>query len=65
MANTETSGSTAKGTDAGGPGGRAGLKIHHLRPAPGARTPKTRVGRGAGVQGQDRGSRHEGQQGQD
>ena len=22
------------------------LKVHHLRPAPGAKTPKTRVGRG-------------------
>jgi large subunit ribosomal protein L15 len=24
------------------------LKVHHLRPAPGAKTPKTRVGRGEG-----------------
>ena len=24
------------------------LKVHHLRPSPGARTPKTRVGRGEG-----------------
>jgi large subunit ribosomal protein L15 len=51
----ETSGSTAKGTDAGGPGGRAGLKIHHLRPAPGARTAKTRVGRGQGSKGKTAG----------
>ncbi len=29
-------------------GGKAGLKVHHLRPAPGARTAKTRVGRGEG-----------------
>ncbi len=26
----------------------AALKVHHLRPAPGAKTPKTRVGRGEG-----------------
>ena len=30
------------------PVGQAGLKIHHLRPAPGARTARTRVGRGRG-----------------
>src|SRR5580658_9189102 len=28
------------------PGGKAGLKIHHLRPAPGARTERMTVGRG-------------------
>ena len=39
------------------------LKVHHLRPAPGAKTAKTRVGRGEGVQGQDRRSRHQGHQG--
>jgi large subunit ribosomal protein L15 len=27
------------------------LKLHHLRPAPGAKTPKTRVGRGEGSKG--------------
>jgi large subunit ribosomal protein L15 len=27
------------------------LKVHHLRPAPGAKTPKTRVGRGEGGKG--------------
>ena len=27
------------------------LKVHHLRPAPGAKTPKTRVGRGEGSKG--------------
>jgi large subunit ribosomal protein L15 len=37
------------------PGGRAGLKIHHLRPAPGARTAKTRVGRGEGSKGKTAG----------
>src|SRR5215469_8016065 len=37
------------------PGGQAGLKIHHLRPAPGAHKPKTRVGRGAGSKGKTAG----------
>ena len=27
------------------------LKVHHLRPAPGAKTPRTRVGRGEGSKG--------------
>ena len=39
------------------------LKVHHLRPAPGAKTAKTRVGRGEASQGQDRRSRHQGHQG--
>jgi large subunit ribosomal protein L15 len=29
-------------------GGESALKVHHLRPAPGAKTAKTRVGRGEG-----------------
>jgi large subunit ribosomal protein L15 len=33
----------------------AGLKVHHLRPAPGARTVKTRVGRGQGSKGKTAG----------
>src|SRR4029453_17822180 len=33
----------------------ATLKVHHLRPAPGARTPKTRVGRGDGSKGKSAG----------
>ena len=37
------------------PGGRAGLKIHHLRPAPGSHTPRTRVGRGAASKGKTAG----------
>ena len=37
------------------PGGRAGLKLHHLRPAPGARTARTRVGRGQGSKGKTAG----------
>jgi large subunit ribosomal protein L15 len=36
-------------------GGKAGLKVHHLRPAPGARTPKTRVGRGEASKGKTAG----------
>jgi large subunit ribosomal protein L15 len=31
------------------------LKVHHLRPAPGARTPKTRVGRGEASKGKSAG----------
>jgi large subunit ribosomal protein L15 len=42
-------------TNSADPGGRAGLKIHHLRPAPGARTAKTRVGRGEGSKGKTAG----------
>jgi large subunit ribosomal protein L15 len=36
------------------PAGR-GLKIHHLRPAPGARTARTRVGRGEASKGKTAG----------
>jgi large subunit ribosomal protein L15 len=36
------------------PAGHA-LKVHHLRPAPGSRTAKTRVGRGAGGKGKTAG----------
>jgi large subunit ribosomal protein L15 len=35
--------------------GRAGLKIHHLRPAPGAHTARTRVGRGEASKGKTAG----------
>jgi large subunit ribosomal protein L15 len=31
------------------------LKVHHLRPAPGAKTPRTRVGRGEGSKGKTSG----------
>jgi large subunit ribosomal protein L15 len=31
------------------------LKVHHLRPAPGSKTPKTRVGRGEGSKGKTAG----------
>ncbi|MBC7309019.1 MAG: 50S ribosomal protein L15 [Actinomycetales bacterium] len=43
MAETSNSGKTAA------------LKVHHLRPAPGAKTPKTRVGRGEGSKGKTAG----------
>jgi large subunit ribosomal protein L15 len=33
----------------------AGLRLHHLRPAPGGRTARTRVGRGAGSKGKTAG----------
>ena len=34
--------------------GAAGLRLHHLRPAPGARKARTRVGRGEASKGKDR-----------
>ncbi|MBO0823077.1 MAG: 50S ribosomal protein L15 [Actinobacteria bacterium] len=43
------------GSDAAPVGGKAGLKIHHLRPAPGAHTPRTRVGRGEASKGKTAG----------
>ena len=50
------SGDRASGNRASGSGGgRAGLKIHHLRPAPGARTARTRVGRGEASKGKTAG----------
>jgi large subunit ribosomal protein L15 len=39
----------------GTPGGRAGLKIHHLRPAPGSNKARTRVGRGEASKGKTAG----------
>ena len=50
-----TAGTAAEpGTGEGLPG-RVGLRIHHLRPAPGARTAKTRVGRGEASKGKTAG----------
>ena len=37
------------------------LKVHHLRPVPGANTPKTRVGRGEGSKGKTAGRGTKGQ----
>ena len=41
--------------DAKAPAEGTTLKVHHLRPAPGAGTAKTRVGRGAGSKGKTAG----------
>jgi len=50
------SGATAVAPEAdSGPGGRAGLKIHHLRPAPGAHVHRTRLGRGEASKGKTAG----------
>ncbi|MEO8829337.1 50S ribosomal protein L15 [Lapillicoccus sp.] len=46
---------TAKKNDSGIPPEGTALKVHHLRPAPGARTAKTRVGRGEGSKGKTAG----------
>jgi large subunit ribosomal protein L15 len=54
MAGDNTTGDNTTGGD-NTPGGRAGLKVHHLRPAPGARTARTRVGRGGGSKGKTAG----------
>jgi large subunit ribosomal protein L15 len=44
-----------RGGGGGGTGGERGLKLHHLRPAPGARKARTRVGRGQGSKGKTAG----------
>jgi large subunit ribosomal protein L15 len=56
-ADATRAGTTSTGTmgQENWPGGRAGLKIHHLRPAPGAHTRKTRVGRGEATKGKTAG----------
>ena len=48
---------TKKDAEAGGdnPAAGRGLKIHHLRPAPGAHIPRTRVGRGEASKGKTAG----------
>jgi large subunit ribosomal protein L15 len=59
VAKTTTASDTESGdkrtTAIATPGGKAGLKIHHLRPAPGAHTKKVRVGRGEGSKGKTAG----------
>jgi large subunit ribosomal protein L15 len=55
MADTDATASKAVQPGGTEPGGRAGLKIHHLRPAPGARTARTRVGRGEASKGKTAG----------
>jgi large subunit ribosomal protein L15 len=58
-ASTDRAGSKpAAGQADGGaaaPSGRAGLKLHHLRPAPGAHTSRTRLGRGEASKGKTSG----------
>jgi large subunit ribosomal protein L15 len=57
MADSDSTDAAAEpqASGAAGVGGRAGLKIHHLRPAPGAHTPRTRVGRGTASKGKTAG----------
>jgi len=55
VANTDVASTETETTAASVPGGKAGLKIHHLRPAPGSHTKKTRVGRGQGSKGKTAG----------
>jgi large subunit ribosomal protein L15 len=47
--------SAPDGTPESPSAGEHALKVHHLRPAPGARTAKTRVGRGEGGKGKTAG----------
>jgi large subunit ribosomal protein L15 len=54
VASAGAAGGQAK-SDGHATGGKAGLKVHHLRPAPGAHKPKTRVGRGEGSKGKTAG----------
>ncbi|WP_129336896.1 50S ribosomal protein L15 [Cellulomonas endophytica] len=44
-----------KAASTGTPSSGGTLKVHHLRPAPGAKTPKTRVGRGEASKGKTAG----------
>jgi large subunit ribosomal protein L15 len=57
MADSDNKDAAAKARAAESPavGGRAGLKVHHLRPAPGAHTARTRVGRGGASKGKTAG----------
>ncbi|HRW20174.1 MAG TPA: 50S ribosomal protein L15 [Dermatophilaceae bacterium] len=54
MAETKAS-KAAAASDTTDSNGGATLKVHHLRPAPGAKTPRTRVGRGEGSKGKTAG----------
>jgi large subunit ribosomal protein L15 len=53
VADTKSTKTTKSTSDVAEPGRT--LKVHHLRPAPGARTAKTRVGRGEGSKGKTAG----------
>jgi large subunit ribosomal protein L15 len=55
MARTAKATSEAEAQAAAASAAPSVLKVHHLRPAPGARTAKTRVGRGEGSKGKTAG----------
>ncbi len=55
MADTEATTQSIEADAAARPGTQSALKVHHLRPAPGARTARTRVGRGQGSKGKTAG----------
>jgi large subunit ribosomal protein L15 len=56
MAKNDTpAGERTASAGTGTPGGQAGLKIHHLRPAPGSHKARTRVGRGEASKGKTAG----------
>jgi large subunit ribosomal protein L15 len=52
---TNASSNEPTGTTAAPAAGERTLKVHHLRPAPGSRTAKTRVGRGEASKGKSAG----------
>ncbi|MGH3156917.1 MAG: 50S ribosomal protein L15 [Streptosporangiaceae bacterium] len=54
-ASTAAGDAAAEGADQRSASNRAGLKLHHLRPAPGARSDRVRVGRGEGSKGKTSG----------
>lgn len=54
-ATTRSAAATKAAEDAAKPGAGGTLKVHHLRPAPGAKTAKTRVGRGEASKGKTAG----------
>src|SRR5580658_225266 len=55
MATSDSDDATTGGAEKSAASGRAGLKLHHLRPAPGARSDRMRVGRGEGSKGKTAG----------
>lgn len=56
MSDNEDAATPTGDTGSGGTATKGrGLKVHHLRPAPGSRTAKTRVGRGDGSKGKTAG----------
>ncbi len=55
MADTEATTQSTEADAVARPGTPSALRVHHLRPAPGARTARTRVGRGQGSKGKTAG----------